>query len=800
MKPVVEVKSRRVGGATYQVPIEIRPERRQSLSIRWLVGYAQEPAEKTMIQRPRARNPRRLQQPRQRVQEEGRHPQDGRGEQGVRPLPLVKARRQEGEGTFRVQSLTARQNPEHRDHGPHRRRQDDDHRAHPLIIRGVTHKMGEVHDGAATMDWMEQEQERGITITSAATTCFWRDHRINIIDTPGHVDFTVEVERSLRVLDGAVAVFCAVGGVEPQSETVWRQADKLQRAPHRLRQQDGPHRRRLRARASDDRDRLGANPSRSSCRSGRRTFKGGDRPGRDEGDCLTRTPSGEVHDRAIPDDMCGRSRRYREQLIEAVADVDDERSMEPYLDGQEIADAEDPRARSARPRSGQDHPGPLRLRLQEQGRPAAARRGGRLPAVAQLDVPPVSGDRPGRQGAGGDPQTLPDDEPFSALAFKIMTDPFVGTADLLPCLLRRAQDRALRLQPPTGRSERVGRLLQMHANKREEIEDGLRRRHRGGRRPEGPRYTGDTLCDQDHPILLESMHVPRAGHLGRHRAEDQGGPGEARLRAPEARRRGPDLPRQRRTRRRGQTLISGMGELHLEIIVDRLLREFKVEANVGKPAGRLPRDDHAAAEGGRAVSSSARPAARASMAHVWITVEPSEKGPGSSSSTRSSAARSRRSIIPAVEKGIVEAARARVSPGTPWSTSGLPDRRLRTTRSTRPRWPSRSRLDGVQGAACKEAGPILLEPVMGVEVVCARGFHRRRHRRPQSARRGRIQGIEAAGTQVINGAVPLPEMFGYATDLRSITQGAPRSPMQFDRYEPGAAVVSEAVIAKVKGA
>ena len=420
-----------------------------------------------------------------------------------------------------------------------------------LYYTGITYKIGEVHEGTATMDWMEQEQERGITITSAATTCFWRDHRINIIDTPGHVDFTVEVERSLRVLDGAVAVFCSVGGVEPQSETVWRQADKY-RVP--------------RIAFINKMDRVGADFFRG-VRMIRERLRANAVPvqlpiGAEENfrgviDLITMKAmlwdddslGARYRTEEIPAELVATAEQYREELLEAVADSD-ESLLEKYLDGRRDLGDRDPPGHPPRDARHQDHPGPVRLGVQEQGRAAAARCRRGLSCRRRPTSPAVEGINPDTDRAR-EPRPADDKAPFSALAFKIMTDPFVGTLTFFRVYSGMLESGSYVFNSTKGKKERIGRLLKMHANKREDIKEvyagdiaaavGLR-----------DSTTGDTLCDENHPIVLEVDRVPGAGHLDRHRAEDQGRSGEAWRLAAEAGERRSDVPRARPTARPGR--------------------------------------------------------------------------------------------------------------------------------------------------------------------------------------------------------------------------------------------------------
>jgi len=663
-----------------------------------------------------------------------------------------------------------------------------------LYYTGVSHKMGEVHDGTATMDWMEQEQERGITITSAATTCFWRGHRINIIDTPGHVDFTIEVERSLRVLDGAVAVFCAVGGVEPQSETVWRQADKFSvprlAMVNKMDRTGADFERVVRMM----KERLAANPVPIQLPLGKEdSFRGVIDLVRMKAIVWEEDTLGaKFHDEPVPDDMTSEVAAARERLLEAVADVDDT-LVERYLLGQDIPVEELMSAIRQATIGNRITPVVCGTAFRNKGvQPMLDAVVDYLPSP--LDVPPVVGIDPhGKAEAIRKPS---DDEPFSALAFKIMNDPFVGHLTFVRVYSGVLSSGDFIYNSVRQKKERVGRLLKMHANKREEIKTiyageiaavvGLK-----------TAYTGDTLCDQDYEIILESITSPAPVISIAIEPKTKADQEKLGFSLQKLMMEDPSF-QVRNDEETGQTLISGMGELHLEIIVDRLLREFKVEANVGRPqvAYRETITRHAKQEG-RYIRQTG---GRGQYGHVWITVEPSEKGKGFEFVNKIVGGSIPREYIPAVEKGIVEAAEGGVIAGYPVVdvTVSLIEGSYHEVDSSEMAF----KIAGSMAfkAACKGAGPILLEPVMGVEVVCPEDFMGDVIG-DLSSRRGRIQGIEARGnTQVIGAHVPLAQMFGYATDLRSKTQGRATYTMQFDHYEPAPQSVSEEVIAKVKGA
>jgi elongation factor G len=663
-----------------------------------------------------------------------------------------------------------------------------------LYYTGVSHKMGEVHDGTATMDWMEQEQERGITITSAATTCFWRGHRINIIDTPGHVDFTIEVERSLRVLDGAVAVFCAVGGVEPQSETVWRQADKF-RVPrlamvNKMDRTGADFERVVRMM----RERLAANPVPIQLPLGKEdSFRGVIDLVKMKAIVWEEDTLGaKFHDEPVPGDMMAEAAIARERLLEAVADVDDT-LVERYLLGQDIPVDELMSAIRQAAIGNRITPVVCGTAFRNKGvQPMLDAVVDYLPSP--LDVPPVVGIDP--HGKAEETRKASDDEPFSALAFKIMNDPFVGHLTFVRVYSGELSSGDFIYNSVRQKKERVGRLLKMHANKREEIKTiyageiaavvGLK-----------TAYTGDTLCDQDHEIILESITSPAPVIAIAIEPKTKADQEKLGFSLQKLMMEDPSF-QVRNDEETGQTLISGMGELHLEIIVDRLLREFKVEANVGRPMVAYRETiTRQAKQEGRYIRQTG---GRGQYGHVWITVEPSEKGKGFEFVNKIVGGSIPREYIPAVEKGIVEAAEGGVIAGYPVVdvTVSLIEGSYHEVDSSEMAF----KIAGSMAfkAACKGAGPILLEPVMGVEVVCPEDFTGDVIG-DLSSRRGRIQGIEGRGnTQVIGAHVPLAQMFGYATDLRSKTQGRATYTMQFDHYEPTPQSVSEEVIAKVKGA
>jgi len=663
-----------------------------------------------------------------------------------------------------------------------------------LYYTGVSHKLGEVHDGTATMDWMEQEQERGITITSAATTCFWKEHRINIIDTPGHVDFTIEVERSLRVLDGAVALFDAVAGVEPQTETVWRQADKY-RVPrlamiNKMDRTGADFERCIRMM----KERLAANPVPVQLPLGKEDgFRGIIDLVRMQAVVWDEETLGaKYRQEPVPEDMREAVAAARSALLESLADVNDS-LLEKYLNGEEVEAAEI---------SAAIRQATIGLKIVPVVCGSAFRNKGVQPLLdtvidylpSPLDVPPVSGIDPRDQTTVERP---PDDSaPFCALAFKIMNDPFVGHLTFIRVYSGTVRSGDHIYVPARQRKERIGRLLKMHANKREDIKEvyageiaacvGLKNA-----------FTGDTLCDPEHEIVLESITAPDP--VISIAIEPKTKVDQERLGISLQKLAQEDPSFQVRTDdESGQTIISGMGELHLEIIVDRLMREFKVEATVGRPQVAYRETvSRAAKHEGRYIKQTG---GRGQYGHVWIAVEPGEKGKGIEFVNKIIGGSIPREYIPAVEKGVREATENGVVAGYP-----VIDIKITLVDGSYHEVDSSEMAFKIAGSmafktACNHASPILLEPIMGVEVVTPEEFMGEVIG-DLSSRRGRIQQVEARGnTQVIASHVPLALMFGYATDLRSKTQGRATFTMQFDHYEPAPLSVSEEVVARVKGA
>ncbi len=662
-----------------------------------------------------------------------------------------------------------------------------------LYYTGRNYKIGEVHDGAATMDWMVQEQERGITITSAATTCFWGDHRINIIDTPGHVDFTVEVERSLRVLDGVVATFCAVAGVQPQSETVWRQANKYN-VPKIIfvNKMD-----RLGAnffRVVDDvKNKLNANPVVIHLPIGSEDqFKGvvdlvsmkayvwhGDDLG----------VAFDIVD--VPDDLLEISKKYRTALIEAAAEFDDE-LMEKFFNGEELSEEEIIKGIRKGTIGGTIMPMTLGTAFKNKGVQTL------LDSVTRYLPSPLDLlETPGTNPKSGDADTrkADDKEHFSALAFKIATDPFVGKLTYFRVYSGKLSAGSYIYNSSKGTRERVGRLLLMHANTREEIPEvatgdiaaavGLK-----------ITTTGNTLCDEAHPIILESMDFPEPViHIA---IEPKTKADQEKLSMSLAKLAEEDPTfKVRIDHETGQTIIAGMGELHLEIIVDRLLREFKVDANVGKPQVAYKETIRGTVEQeGKFIRQSG---GRGQYGHVYIKLEPLSRTQGFEFVNGIVGGVVPREYIPAVEKGIKEAMDNGVLAGFPLVDvkATLFDGSYHDVDSNEMAFKIAASMALKEGAL--KANPVILEPIMDVEVTCPDDYMGDVIG-DLNSRRGRIEGMEALGkTQRIRCKVPLSEMFGYSTDLRSKTQGRGDYSMQFSCYEEVSKSLAEAIIAKAKG-
>ena len=662
-----------------------------------------------------------------------------------------------------------------------------------LYYTGVSHKIGEVHEGTATMDWMEQEQERGITITSAATTCEWNDHRINIIDTPGHVDFTIEVERSLRVLDGAVAVFCSVGGVEPQSETVWRQADKycVPRIAF-INKMD---------RIGADffrgvqmiKDRLKANPVPIQLPVGKEDyFKGIVDLVRMKAIIWDEESLGaKFHEEEIPADLLDDAQEWRDKLIEEISSHDDA-LMEKYLGGEDLTEAEIMAAIRTCTININIIPVVCGSSFKNKGVQNL------LDAVVDympspLDIPAIKGiDESGNEVE----RKADDNEPFSALGFKIMTDPFVGQLTFIRVYSGVLQSGSYVYNATKGKRERIGRLLKMHANKREEIKEVYAGDIAAA---VGLKYTttGDTLCNEDQAVILESIEFPEPVISIAIEPKTKSDQEKLGLSLQKLASEDPSF-RVKTDEETGQTIISGMGELHLEIIVDRMMREFKVEANVGKPqvAYRETITKKVKVEGKFVRQSGGR----GQYGHVWLEVEPQpEPGKGYEFVDAIKGGVVPREYIPAVDKGIFEATDNGVLAGFPVVDVKvtLIDGSYHEVDSSEMAFKIAGSMGFKEG--CQKAGPILLEPIMSVEVVVPEEYMGEVIG-DLNSRRGRIMGMDSrAGAQVVSSMVPLANMFGYSTDLRSATQGRATYAMTFDHYEPVPKSVSDEIIAKVKG-
>jgi len=662
-----------------------------------------------------------------------------------------------------------------------------------LFYTGKTHRIGEVHEGTATMDWMEQEQERGITITSAATTCVWRDIRINIIDTPGHVDFTAEVERSLRVLDGACAVFDAVHGVEPQSETVWRQADKYE-VPricfiNKMDKMgaDFEH-------AIDTiRKRLNARPVAIQLPIGQEDkFKGvidlfqmKAIIWKDE------TLGAEYVTDEIPEELKKKANAFHNQMVETIVENDDD-LLHKYMEGETMS----PEELKASLRKST-----IALKLFPVICGTAFKNKGVQPLLdavvdflpSPLDIPPVKGTDPNTNKTIE--RKADDNEPFSALAFKIMTDPFVGQLTFIRIYSGQLQTGDSVYNLRRQRSERIGRLLKMHANKREEISEiyagdicacvGLR-----------SITTGDTICDEKHPILLESIEFPAPVISVAVEPKTKGDQEKMALALAKLAQEDPTF-KVHTDPDSGQTIISGMGELHLEILVDRMMREFSVEANVGKPQVAYRETIRKAAEAeGKYIRQTG---GRGQYGHVKIRLEPQPPGKGYEFVNEIVGGSVPKEFIKPVDQGIKEAMEGGILAGYEMVDvkATLYDGSYHDVDSSEMAFKIAGSMAFKEAA--RKASPVLLEPVMSVEVVVPEDFAGA-IMGDLSSRRGRIEGMEhRAGSQVIKAIVPLAEMFGYATHMRSSTQGRATYSMHFARYEEAPRSVAEEIIARVQG-
>ena len=658
-----------------------------------------------------------------------------------------------------------------------------------LFYTGRVHRLGETHEGAATMDWMAQEQERGITITSAATTCYWKGHRINIIDTPGHVDFTVEVERSLRVLDGAVSVFCAKGGVEPQSETVWRQANKYH-VPRMA------YVNKMDIMGADFfrvvdmmKDRLGANAVPIQLPIGKEgDFKGIIDLVRMRAEVYYDDEGKDVRDEDIPAELLEQAEEYHQKLIESVAESD-EALMEKFFEGEELTVEEINAAIRKATIDCTMNPVLCGTSYRNKGVQPL------LDAVVEympspLDIPAIKGVDP------DDPEKElerhpSDDEPFSALAFKIMTDPFVGKLAFCRVYSGVLESGSYAYNSSKRKRERVGRLVMMHANHREEVETvytgdicgivGLK-----------DTTTADTLCDEKNPIILESMEFPDPVIQVAIEPKTKAGQDKMTMALVKLAEEDPTF-KTYTDQQTGQTIIAGMGELHLEIIVDRLMREFKVEATVGKPQVAYRETIRKAAKAeGRYVRQTG---GHGQFGHCWIEIEPVKPGEGYSFENKIVGGVIPKEFIAPIDAGIREAAQSGILGGFE-----VVDFKATVYDGSYHDVDSSEMAFKIAGSmafkeALAKADPCLLEPMMKVEVII-----------PEqylgdvigdiSSRRGRIEGMDARmGEQTVHAYVPLSEMFGYATDLRSRTQGRGLFTMQFDHYEE----VPKSIAEKVTG-
>jgi elongation factor G len=667
-----------------------------------------------------------------------------------------------------------------------------------LFYTGVSHKLGEVHEGAAVMDWMEQEQERGITITSAATTCFWYgmdkqfpQYRINIIDTPGHVDFTIEVERSLRVLDGACAVFCAVGGVEPQSETVWRQANRY--GVPRLgfvNKMDRPGANFLRV-VEQVRTRLGGNPVPIQLPIGAEEhFEGVVDLVRMKAIYWDDSTQGMKYEaRDISADMLAECQKWRENLMEAAAEANEE-LMNKYLETGELTDLEIKSGIRMRTVRGEIVPMLCGSAFKNKGVQAM------LDAV--VEYLPAPSDVPAVKGHLDDANSTPaerhptDEEPFAALAFKIATDPYVGTLTYFRVYSGVLNSGDVVYNPIKDKEERIGRLLQMHANQRQEIKEvragdiasavGMKRV-----------TTGDTLCSPDKVIVLERMVFPEPVISVAVEPKTKADQEKMGIALGKLAQEDPSF-RVHTDEESGQTIIAGMGELHLEIIVDRMKREFNVEANVGKPQVAYRETIRSTVEQeGKYIKQSG---GRGQYGHVWIRIEPREPGAGYEFVNAIVGGAIPREYIPAVDKGIKEQTENGVIAGYPVVDVKITlfDGSYHDVDSNEMAFKIAGSMAFKEGA--KKARPVLLEPIMKVEVVTPEDYMGD-VMGDLNRRRGLVQGMEDSPSgKVIRAEVPLGEMFGYATDVRSMTQGRATYTMEFSKYNEAPASIAEQVMSK----
>ena len=658
-----------------------------------------------------------------------------------------------------------------------------------LFYTGRLHKIGETHDGSATMDWMEQEQERGITITSAATTAQWKGHRVNIIDTPGHVDFTVEVERSLRVLDGAVGVFCAKGGVEPQSETVWRQADKyhVPRIAY-VNKMDILGADFFRA-VSMMRDRLSANAVPVQLPIGSEENFAGIVDLVEMKSYVYLDDLGTLSEaRDIPEDMKEQADEYRSQLLDAVAELDEEIMMK-YLEGEELTIEEIKYALRKGTCNVQIIPVFCGSSYKNKG--VQALLDGVIAYMpSPLDIPAINGTI--NEGEEEAVRHSSDEEPFAALAFKIMTDPFVGKLAFFRVYSGTVDSGTYVLNSTKNKRERIGRILQMHANHREEIKTvyagdiaaavGLK-----------DTTTGDTLCDDKNPIVLESMVFPEPVIDVAIEPKSKADYDKMSIALGKLAEEDPTF-RTHTDEETGQTIISGMGELHLEVLVDRMQREFKVQADVGKPQVAYRETFRSSAKvEGKFVRQSG---GRGQFGHVWVEFEPQEQGKGYEFVNKVVGGAIPKEYIPAVDAGIKESMKNGVLAGYPLVDvkATLVDGSYHDVDSSEMAFKIAGSLS--LKAAKSKCDPVLLEPIMKVEITVPEEYMGD-IMGDVNSRRGRVDGMESrAGAQVIRSFVPLSEMFGYATSLRSKTQGRGVYSMEFSHYEQVPKNIAEEIISK----
>jgi elongation factor G len=663
-----------------------------------------------------------------------------------------------------------------------------------LFYTGISHKIGEVHDGAATMDWMEQEQERGITITSAATTCFWRgmeqqypEHRINIIDTPGHVDFTIEVERSLRVLDGAVAVFCAVGGVEPQSETVWRQANKYH-VPRMafVNKMDRAGADFMRV-VEQIKTRLGSNPIPMQVAIGaEENFEGVVDLIRMKAIYWNQADMGATfEERDIPADLLEQCNKLREQMIEAAAEASEE-LMDKYLEQGELDAEEIKKGIRIRTLANEIVPAFCGTAFKNKGVQAV------LDAVIEympspIDVPAIQGQLPDGSTAS---RPSSDDEPFAALGFKIATDPFVGNLTFFRVYSGVLNSGDTIYNPIKGKKERIGRIVQMHSNSREEIKE-VRAGDIAAAIGLKDVTTGDTLCDPNHQITLERMEFPEPVISVAVEPKTKADQEKMGIALSKLAQEDPSF-RVRTDEESGQTIISGMGELHLEIIVDRLRREFSVEANVGNPQVAYRESLRKAVE--QESKFVRQSGGRGQYGHVYLRIEPQEPGSGYEFVNEIVGGVVPKEYIPAVDKGVQEQMQNGVLAGYPIEDVKVTlfDGSYHDVDSSEMAFKIAGSMGFKEGAL--KADPAILEPIMKVEVVTPEEYMGD-VMGDLNRRRGIVSGMEDAPSgKIIRADVPLSEMFGYSTALRSATQGRATYSMEFKKYAEAPQVIADAVM------